>query len=191
MLARLLLLVSDTVCGFFSLVLVARFALQAVRAPYRNPVAQFVVAVTDWMLRPARRVIPGFRGHDLPSLVLAGAWQAFHLGLYLALTGIGLAVAPAPTLAFLLLVVLELVRVALWIAFGATIASAIFSWVNPRAPGAVAFDALSRPLLAPLQRLVKPIGGVDLSPLVLLLALQIGFHVLDTLRLTLMPLLQQ
>lgn len=190
MLARLLLLISDTVCGFFSLVLIVRFALQAVRAPYRNPVAQFVVAVTDWMLRPARRVIPGLRGHDLPSLVLAAAWQAAHLGLTMVLTGAGLAVTPAPTFAFLALVVLEVVRIALWVGFGAVIVAAIFSWINPHAPGATVFEALSAPLLAPLRRRIKPVGGVDLSPLVLLLAIQIGFSLLDSLRVTLMPLLR-
>lgn len=190
MLSRLLLLISDTVCGFFSFVLVARFALQAVRASYRNPVAHFVVAVTDWMLRPARRVIPGLRGHDLPSLALAAAWQALHLGLTLVLTGVGLAAAPAPAFAFLALVVLEVGRIALWVGFGAVIVAAIFSWVNPYAPGAAVFEALSRPLLAPLRRRIPPVGGIDLSPLVLLLAMQIGFFLLDSVRVALMPLLR-
>jgi YggT family protein len=76
----------------------------------------------------------------------------------------------------------EVARLAIHLAMLVVLVSAIFSWVNPYAPLAPFFDQLSRPLLAPFRRVIPPLGGVDLSPLVLLLALQVLLMVLDSLR---------
>jgi YggT family protein len=75
MLLKILLFILDTVCGFFTLALLVRFVMQWVRAPFRNPLGQFIVAVTDWMVRPVRRLIPGLFGLDMASLFLAWLWQ--------------------------------------------------------------------------------------------------------------------
>ena len=72
---------------------------------------------------------------------------------------------------------------------GAVIVSAVFSWVNPYAPLAAVFDTLTRPLLRPFRRFIPPVGGVDLSPLALLLVLQIALFVLDGLRRSILPLM--
>jgi len=172
-----------------AMALLARFALQWARAPFRNPLGQFIVAVTDWMVRPARRLVPGLFGLDLASLLLAWLWQVVYNGIALGLSGVLGAVSLAPALLVALLAVLELAKMGLYLAMGAVLVAAVFSWVNPYAPMADIFNTLTRPLLRPFRRLIPPIGGVDLSPLALLLVLQIGLFVVAGLRHNVMPLI--
>ncbi|HQR03809.1 MAG: YggT family protein [Proteobacteria bacterium] len=180
MLIQLFALILETICGFFCLAFLARFALQWARAPFRNPVGQFLIAVTDWAARPARRVIPSAWGHDLPSLVLAWMSQGIHLGLMYGLQGLVSEGAAIPVIA--LLAVLETLKAACHLALGIVVVNAILSWVNPFAPLAPLFSALSRPLLAPFQRFIPPIGGVDLSPIAFLVAIQAFQIVLSACR---------
>lgn len=191
MLVQIILFLLDSVCSFLTLVLLARFTLQVFKAPFRNPLGQFVIAVTDWIVRPARRLVPGLFGYDLASLLLAWLAQAIYLGIALGLSGAFTApqgnlfhgVSPAPTFMVATLAVVETMKIELYLLIGAVLVSAIFSWVNPYAPLAAVFNAVSQPLLRPLQRFIPPLGGIDLSPLVLLLLLQIGLMLLERLRL--------
>ncbi len=189
MLVQILLFVLDTVCGFFTLALLVRFAMQWARTPFRNPLGQFIVAVTDWMVRPVRRLIPGLFGLDMASLFLAWLWQVAYQGIALGFTGVLVAISPAPTLVVALLAMLEVLKIGLYLVMGAVLVSAIFSWVNPYAPLAGTFNTLTRPLLQPFRRFIPPIGGVDLSPLALLLVLQIALFVLAGLRQSVLPLM--
>jgi YggT family protein len=189
MLAQIVIFILDTVCGFFTLMLLARFALQWARAPFRNPLGQFIVAVTDWMVRPTRRLMPGLFGLDMASLLLAWLWQVLYQGLALGLSGVLFAVSPAPILVVLVLAVLEVVKIGLYLLMGAVLVSAVFSWVNPHAPLAEVFNALTRPLLQPFRRVIPPIGGVDLSPLALLLVLQIALFIVASTRGSVIPLI--
>ncbi len=183
MLARILLLIVDAVAGFLTFAFLARFALQWARASFRNPLGQFVIAATDWAVRPARRLVPSAFGHDLPSLVLAWLVQlAAALVLVLLLGGAGAAALPGTLLIAALGAVIAVLRFAIWLAMAAIFVSALISWVNPHAPLAGPVDALARPLLRPFRRLLPPIGGVDLTPLLALLALQIAQIVLDQLQ---------
>lgn len=97
--------------------------------------------------------------------------------------------SPAPTFVVALLALLEVAKIGLYLVLGAVIVSAVFSWVNPYAPLAAVFDTLTRPLLRPFRRFIPPVGGVDLSPLALLLVLQIALFVLDGLRRSILPLM--
>ncbi len=187
MLVRILLFVLDTVCGLMTLALLVRFAMQWARVPFRNPLGQFIVAVTDWMVRPLRRLIPGLFGLDMASLFLAWLWQVAYQGIALGFTGVLVAVSPAPTFLVALLALLEVAKIGIYLMIGAVIISAVFSWVNPYAPLAGVFDTLTRPLLKPFRRFIPPVGGVDLSPLALLLVLQIALFVIAGLRHSLMP----
>lgn len=186
MLMQTLLWLLDMLCGFFSMALLARFLMQWTRAPFRNPLGQFIAAVTDWMLRPLRRLIPGLFGLDLASLLLAWLWQAVYLGIALGLSGAILAVSPASIFSVVLLAVIETVKTGFHLTIGVVLISAILSWVNPQAPLADVFNAVSRPLLHPFQRLIPPIGGIDLSPLALLLLLQVSLGMLERLRLAIL-----
>jgi len=189
MLAQVLLFVLDTVCGFLTLALLVRFALQWARAPFRNPLGQFIVAVTDWMVRPVRRLVPGLFGLDLASLLLAWLWQVVYQGIALGLSGVLFAVTLEPVIVVVLLAALEVVKIGLYLVMGAVLVSAVFSWVNPYAPLAEVFNTLTRPLLRPFRRFIPPVGGVDLSPLALLLVLQIALFVLAGMRSSILPMM--
>ena len=189
MLAQIILFILDTVCGLLTLALLVRFALQWARASFRNPLGQFIVAVTDWMVRPARRVVPGLFGLDLASLLMAWLWQVIYQGIALGLSGVLLVVSPAPALVVLLLAALEVVKIGLYLVMGAVMVSAVFSWVNPYAPLAEVFNTLTRPLLRPFRRFIPPVGGVDLSPLALLLVLQIALFVVAGMRNSILPMM--
>jgi YggT family protein len=169
----------DWVCGFFTMALLARFLMQWTRAPFRNPIGEFVVALTDWAVRPARRLIPSSYGMDLASLLLAWLAQATFQGILFALGGIFDLTAIG---ALALLALIETLRVGVYLLMGVVIVSALLSWVNPYAPLAPVFNIIARPFLRPLQSLIPLIGGVDLSPMVLLLILQVLLRLLDSVH---------
>ena len=188
MLTNLLLQILEAVFGFFVFLLLLRFYMQWLRVSFRNQLGQFVVAVTDWLVRPVRRVIPGLFGLDLSSLLLALGLHGGYLWLAFWLKGFSFGanpgIAAAATAAIALV---ELARFSLYLLIGVVLFSAVLSWVNPHAPLAPLFNALSRPFLRPFRRLIPPIANVDLSPLVLLLALQIALMLLAWLRAMIIP----
>ena len=188
MLAQLLYQVIDWLFSFFTLALLARFALQWSRASFRNPLGQFIIAVTDWAVMPARRVIPSAFALDLPSLFLAWLTQVMFHGLVFGLFIPAATVTLSTVLILALLALLATAHLALYLLIAAVIVSALLSWINPYAPLAPVFDAISRPLLRPLQRVIPPIGGLDLSPLALLLILQLLLSVLASAQQGLFPL---
>lgn len=168
-------LLIQTAFGFFVYALLLRFYMQWLRAPFRNPVGQFVSALTDWIVRPARRVVPGLFGLDLASILLAWIVEALMLVLLFWLGGRSLASAPGIAAGMLFtLAAMELVRASLYLLIGVVIVQVIISWVNPHAPLAPVFDALTRPFYALFRRYVPAIGNVDLSPLFVLLVAQIA-----------------
>jgi len=167
--ARLLI---GTAAGFLSTALLARFLMQAARVPFRNPLGQFVIAVTDWMVVPARRVIPAAWGYDSATFVLAFGWQLAKTLVLLLLAGWS-AVSPSLYFAVLLLALANTLEVLLYLIVGIVLVAAVFSWTNPRAPLAAIFDTMTRPWLAPLRRLIPLVGGVDLSPLALIVGIQV------------------
>jgi len=183
---QVLVFLLDAIFSFFTFALLARFALQWARAPFRNPIGQFVIAVTDWVIKPARRIIPSAWGYDLPSLILAWIAQ----GMYLAIV-YGLTLGASNTINAIgfiaLLAVLEVLTLACKLAFGILIVSIILSWVNPYAPMAPVFNALAQPLIRPFSRLIPPIGGIDLSPMVPLLIIQVVQMLLTVAKSSLMP----
>ena len=189
MFVQIILFVLESVCGFLTLALLVRFAMQWARTPFRNPLGQFIIAVTDWMVRPVRRLIPGLFGLDMASLFLAWFWQVVYEATALGFSGVLSAVSPAPTLVVALLALLDVAKTGLYLVIGAVIVSAVFSWVNPYAPLAEVFNTLTRPLLRPFRRIIPPVGGVDLSPLALLLVLQIALFVIAGLRNSVMPMI--
>ena len=150
-----------------------RFWMQWVRVPFHNPFAQFILKVTDFVVRPLRRVIPGFFGLDWASLLPFYAAELLSVLGSQWLQGYPFAVAGATVLpAFLLLALAVALRLALYLLVGFVLLQAILSWVNPFSPHAPLFYALARPVLSPFQKLVPPIGGVDLTPLVALIVVQ-------------------
>jgi|SRR5215510_7221153 len=166
----------ETLFSLFIYVVLLRFWLQALRAPFRNPIGQFVLALTDWAVVPARRVIPSFRNYDLAAFLVAWFTQLLKMvALYAAATGGSLG-APGPAALFLSL--LELLRASLHLLIFVVIVQVIISWVNPYAPLAPVFDSVTRPFYAFFRRFIPPIGNVDLSPLIVVVIAQVLLIVL-------------
>lgn len=175
MLSEILILIINTVTGLMAGVLLLRFWMQAIRVRPPSTLGQFVYTLSDWIVLPLRRMIPGTGGMDWASLIAAAiitfAGVALELGILSAFSA----------RAVLLLTLLHLIT---WTCYGLIallIIEAIFSWVNPHAPLAPFVRALNEPLLRPLRRVIPLIGGIDLSPLAALILIQIVLHVARSL----------
>ena len=162
----------DTFFGLLTYAFLARFLMQALRAPFRNPVGPAVMALTDWAVKPVRRVVPGLRGIDWTTLLLA--WISQWLWL-LAVAFIGGASLSAGLVGFFaVFAILELVKAVIWILIIAVIVQAILSWVAPDGPLSGLLNALTFRFLAPIRRTIPPIGGtLDLSPLIFIVIAQL------------------
>ena len=171
LLLNILQFIIDAAASVLGGVLLLRFWMQAVRVRPPSSVAQFTFTLTDWLVKPLRRVLPGIGGYDWASLL-----------------GAFLVVVLASSLLFVLgadaqMVLLHaLLRFLNWIIYGfmaLLIIEAIFSWINPNAPLAPFVHALNEPLLRPVRKVIPPLGGLDLSVLVVLVLLQIAQLVLS------------
>lgn len=169
---------AEVVFGLFSLALLLRFYLQLVRAPYRNPLSHFLNSLTDFMVKPARRVVPGLWGVDLASLVLAWLCEVLLLLVLLMLYSVERNAGPGTTggvvyMAIFVLALVKLLKASVYIVMVAVIVQALLSWFNPYSPVAPLLDSLVRPFLLPLRKRIPPVGGVDLTPLILIVMLQL------------------
>jgi len=174
MLARTLIYLLTTLGDLFALALLLRFMLQWLRAPARNPVSALVAALTDFVVRPARRVVPGLWGLDLATLTLAWLVELAQIWLVLQLRGYELGSAVGVAMVALgALAALQLLRLALYVVMAAVLLQAVLSWVNPYSPIAPLLASVARPFLRPVQKLVPPIANVDLSPLAVLIICQL------------------
>lgn len=155
----------DTAATVLGGVLLLRFWMQAIRVRPPGAVGQFTFALSDWLVKPLRRIMPGIGGYDWASLV--GAFLIVLLASsFLFLYGVGVQ----------LVVLSACIRFLNWIIYGfmaLLIIEAVFSWINPQAPLAPFVHALNEPLLRPVRKVVPPLGGLDLSVLVVLVLLQI------------------
>ncbi|MDH4189444.1 MAG: YggT family protein [Betaproteobacteria bacterium] len=183
MLAQIAQVIIDTAVGLIVLLLLARFHFQWMRVSFRNAFGGFIIAATNWIVMPLRRILPGLAGLDLASLVAAILVQGFGLFLIHAVIGRPYAGSLGETLAVLAaLAFVDLLRLSLYLLVFALIVQAVISWINPYSPIAPVFNALTRPFLRPLRGVVPPIGNVDISPLVLIVLLQVLLIPLAYLR---------
>jgi YggT family protein len=155
----------DAVFKLFVYALLLRFYMQVFRAPFRNPLGQFVVAFTDFLVKPARRVIPGVSGVDWATLLLAWVAQALLVSLSFALRGTIFSASVPMLLAAVSLI--ELLKASIYLLMVAVFVQAILSWVAPYGPLAPVLGALTTPFLNPIRRHLPLLGGqIDLSPLI-------------------------
>jgi YggT family protein len=167
-LANPIVFLIQTLFGLYIALVLLRFVLQWTRADFYNPISQFVVKLTSPVLRPLRQVIPGYGGMDIASLVLAWLLQAVELGLLALILGVdrnilgalAWALPALVSLAFNMILFAILIRV-------------ILSWVNPDPynPAVGLLNRLTEPFMRPARRLISPIGGLDLSPMVVMIVL--------------------
>ena len=188
MLIRILAFLLETV--FFVLIAAAllRAWMNRARVNMSGQPGSFVMALTDWLVKPLRRALPKSVAQSrvdwasvlaaaLLSLVYALLWGALF-GVLLPAANWGLNFAPAALLAMLIFAIRMMLRVALQTLIILVLGYAILSWVQPGSPAYLLLARLTEPLLSPLRRVIPTIGGMDLSALVLLLLLQIGLMVL-------------
>lgn len=170
-LAQALVFLVQTLFGLYLIALLLRLLMQLSRADFHNPIAQVITLVTNPLLRPLRRVIPGFAGIDWALVVLTLAVQITELIVTsLILNG---AVPGLPGLA--VMAIGRLLQLVIYIYIVIVLIEVILSWVNPHAYNAatVLIYSLSTPIMRPARRLIPPMGGIDLSPLVVLIALNL------------------
>ena len=202
MLNQALRFLLDTAFSLITYALLLRFMMQWLRAPFRNPLGQAVMALTDWAVKPVRRVLmsapraaevrrptprggqgnlgaalrflESSKGLDAPTLVLVWVAEFLWLVALELLNGLStLGGAMVATLAVLACV--EIVKAALWLLIIVIFAQAILSWVAPDGPFSGVLNALTFRFLAPIRRRIPPVGGVlDLSPLIVIVLAQLA-----------------
>lgn len=172
MIAEIVTLLAETLGGLFASLLLLRAYMQWLRLPPRNPLSEFVMTLTNGVVLRLRRVIPGAGGVDWASVLAAYVTALLSLILILVAGGLfGLSLTAPLTVLGLALV--WLVKWALYLVILLTILYAVLSWVNPYAPMAPVLSMMVAPFLAPLQKILPRVGNIDLSPLALLLLVQI------------------
>ncbi|MCC7059962.1 MAG: YggT family protein [Burkholderiaceae bacterium] len=174
-------LLIETLGSLLATACVLRAYLNWIGLGARNPVGQFVIAITDWLVLRLRSVLPAARQNVrsvdwasllaalLVTVVLAIAWVMMFGGRRIPAFGV-----------VVLLAVFWLIKWTLWLLTALVLFLAVLSWVNPHAPIAPTIDALTRPFLAPIRRIVPLVGGVDLSPLLLILIIQVLLTLLQS-----------
>ncbi|MFC7299177.1 YggT family protein [Herminiimonas aquatilis] len=175
MLESIFTLIIDTIAVVLAGALLLRFWMQAVRVRPPMEIAQFTYQLTDWLVRPLRRILPGAGGYDWASLI-----GAFLVVLIATAVEVWLRSAFTPHV-ILLLTILRLCQWALYGLIGLLLIEVIFSWVNPHAPLAPFVRSLNDPLMRPLRRIVPLMGSIDLSPLVALILLRIAIELVATI----------
>lgn len=164
----------DAVISFFCTLFLLRFLMQAMRVSFAGQLGNFVVALTNWAVKPLRRIIPGIGGLDWSSVFVAFALQLLFAGIVVgASNGFGEGDSGTLIPAILWFAARGVLRTTVYIFIGALILQAVLSWINPYSPFAAPAQQITRPLLDPIRRIVPLISGIDLSPLVAILLLQV------------------
>ncbi len=174
MIAQAGLFVLDALIGFLTVALLLRFYMQAFRVSFSNQIGAFIVQLTNWLVKPLRRIFPGLFGLDLASLAPAYFLQVVLLLAVFSFRG-GFEVMVLEKLLGLIFWqgALATLRLSIYLLIGALFLQAVLSWVSPYSPLGQPVAQLTRPFLRPIQRVLPPIAGIDLSPLVAILLAQL------------------
>ena len=161
----------QTLFGLYMLLVLLRLLFQLVRADFYNPLSQFIVKATNPPLIPLRRIVPGIAGIDLSCIVILVVLQLVELWVISQLKGYSL-----PFMSLFMFSVAELVRLTINVFFWSVLLQVILSWVNPSSYNPVIglLYSLNEPLLRPVRRLLPSLSGLDLSPLIVVIALKLG-----------------
>ena len=164
----------DAVVSFFCSLFLLRFMMQAMRVSFAGQLGNFVVAITNWAVKPLRRIIPGIGGLDWSSMFVAFALQLLFAGIVVGVSPRfgevdGLSLAPM----ILWFAVRGVIRTVIYIFIAALILQAVLSWVNPYSPIGRPISQITQVFLGPIRRVVPPIANIDLSPLVAILLAQV------------------
>ena len=160
----------ETFFGIYILIVMLRLLLQWARADFYNPLSQFIVKATNPVLAPMHRAFPTIGGVDVACVVLLVALQFAELWLVTGLLG-----QRAAASAIVVYSLAEIVQLGIYVFLFSILIQVVLSWINPGAynPLVGILYSLNEPLLGPARRLVPPIGGLDLSPIAVMVVLQL------------------
>ncbi|OUR60683.1 YggT family protein [Bermanella sp. 47_1433_sub80_T6] len=169
--AQVGLLLVNAVAGFFLFIIVVRFLLQAVRADFYNPISQFVIKATNPLLIPVRKMIPGFGGYDVAALVLLVAVELVAIILSLLIMDY----SPLPVTNIAIWALLGGVGLFLKLYFWGILIMIVASWLAPQSqnPALVLLRQIVEPVMKPIRKMLPDMGGLDISPIIVFLAIQV------------------
>jgi YggT family protein len=176
---QILIYLIQTLFSLYLVTVLLRFLLQMTRADFYNPISQFLVKITNPLLLPLRKVIPGYAGLDLASLFLALMLQALGICALLLLTGKSI----PGVLPILLWSALGIVGLLVNIYFFAILAMIILSWVaqGKQNPALSLLHQITEPVMAPVRKLLPAMGGMDFSPILIFILINVIQIVLGNL----------
>ncbi len=173
----------NIIFSILTMIFLLRFIMQLVKTPFHNPIGQMVMALSDFAVKPVRKFIPSWKKIDLSTLLLAFVAQLMLQVILLSIRGFPFTVAGSviwPSIFGLSMI--GVIRTIIDIFFYALILQVILSWVNPHTPIAPVVNSLTRPILAPIQQYVPTVSGIDFSPMIAIILLQmINVSVIATL----------
>lgn len=172
--AALLFLIT-TVFDLYLFVLIIRLTLAFVRADYFNPLTQFIVKLTKPLIDPLRKIIPNIGRIETASIVMLIVVALFKFFLIACLS-----LGVPHFLGLLVLSIADILKIFLYMFFYAILFQALLSWIQPYSPLNAILYRLTSPIMRPLQRLIPPVGGFDLSPIPALIGLQLLIILLVT-----------
>ena len=167
-------LIVTTVAGFFSILFLLRFFMQMRRVSFANPLGHFVVQLTNWGVKPLRRLVPGLGGYDWASIIAAYLVQLLCVTLIMLLISrINIPIGAALFLSLGVHALRALLQSAVHMLIVLLMVHILLSWVKPFSPLAGPVAQMVHPVLAPIRRILPTISGIDLSPMVAFLVLQV------------------
>lgn len=162
-----LIFLINAVFDLYLMILMIRIILAYVGANYFDPVTQFVTRLTNFLVKPLRRGLPNYGRLETASIVLLIGLEILKFALILALSTGTLNIT-----ALLLLALADAIKLVLNLFFYAILIQVILTWVQPHSPMSYTLYQVTSPLMRPIQRLIPPIGGIDISPIPALIILQ-------------------
>ena len=177
-----------TLASLLTLLFLLRFFMQLCKAPFKNPLGQMVISLTDFIVKPTRKLLPSLGKIDLSTLLLAFLTQLLLNICFLKLRGLPFSIEQHSAWPNLIgLGLIGVLRTSLDLFFYALMLQVILSWVNPHTPITDVLNNLTKPILAPIQRVLPTAGGIDFSPMVALILIQmLNISVVKTLELQLL-----
>ncbi len=160
--------------GLLSIAFLLRFYLQLTKTSFQNQFAQLIVTVTNFAVKPMRRIIPGLGKFDISTILLAYLTQWVLNFTTLLLKGFPVFVA-GNTIWLVIsgLALIEVASLSISIFLYAVLIQAVLSWINPHTPVAPALNSLTNPVLRLFRKYIPPAGNFDLSPLAFIIAAQL------------------
>lgn len=174
MINNIILFLLEAVLGLLSIAFLLRFYFQLTRASFQNQFAQLIVTVTNFAVKPLRRMLPGLGKVDISTLLLAYLTQLVLNFFTFLLNGFPIFVAGnAVWLVMLGLAFIGIVSISISIFLYAVLIQAVLSWINPHTPAAPILNSLTNPVLRLFRKYIPPAGNFDLSPLVFIIVAQL------------------